>query len=123
MFKRLGGVLLYALLCLPLTAAPAFATQAGGQEGSGEGAEPAEGVAPEGEELEAPPERDDVCSRNEVVAEYCPDPYEAPTVFAGILYPLLGIGALVSIALFLLYIRWLPNFAQERRSTRARGRR
>lgn len=122
MFKRLVGVLLLALLVLS-PAAPAFATEAGGGEGGGEGAEPAEGVAPEGEEVEAVPERDEVCARNEVVAEYCPEPYEAPTVFAGILYPLLAIGGVVTVALFLLYIRWLPNFARERQLARARGRR
>ncbi len=116
MIKRLVGVALYVLLVVLLTAAPAFATEAGGAEAS-------EGAASEGEEAVAPPEREEVCARNEVVAEYCPEPYEAPTVFDGILYPLLGIGVLVTIALFLLYIRWLPNFARERQMARARGRR
>lgn len=131
MVKRLAGALLCALLALPLVALPALATEAGGQEaggqeegpeggGAGEGATEAEGVSPEGEELEPVPEREEICSRNEVVAQYCPEPYEAPTAFAGILWPLLGLGAVVTAALFLLYIRWLPNFAQERRMARSR---
>jgi hypothetical protein len=107
MSKRLVGVALYAAVVLSLTAVPAFAVDA---------TEPVEEEA-------AVPDADDVCSRNEVVAEYCPDPYEAPTVFVGILYPLLGIGVLVTIALFVLYMRWLPNFARERQAARGRGRR
>jgi hypothetical protein len=103
MSKRLLGVPLLALLVLVLSALPALATESAEEER---------------EEVDAAA----LCSANDVVAEYCPDPYESPTVFRGILYPLLGVAALVSIALFLLYIRWLPNFAQERRA-RARGRR
>jgi hypothetical protein len=109
MSKRLLGVALFAAAVLPLTAAPALAVDA---------TEPVE------EEAAAEvPDTTEICARNEVVAEYCPEPYEAPTVFTGILYPLLGIGALVTIALFLLYMRWLPNFARERQLARGRGRR
>jgi hypothetical protein len=117
MVKRLVSVLLSAMLVGLVTATPAFATDSGA-EAEGGAASPTAA-----EEEAAPVSREEVCSRNEVVAEYCPEPYEAPTAFTGILYPLLGIGVLVTIALFLLYIRWLPNFARERQAARARGRR
>lgn len=108
--KRLLGVLLLALLASVLLAAPALATEA----------EPAEGAE---EAADAPPQNiDEICSANDVVSEYCPEPYEAPSVFTPILPALLGAGAVIALALFLLYVRWLPNFAQERR-VKAKGRR
>jgi hypothetical protein len=111
MSKRLVGVPLVVLL-LWLAAVPAFATEAQGAAG-----------ASESEVEAAPPAFSEVCGAgNEVVDEYCPEPYEAPSVFRGILWPLLGLGGLVTVALFLLYLRWLPNFMAERRA-RARGRR
>lgn len=115
--KRLLGVLLLALLATSLLAAPALATEVAPAEG-GEVA-PAEGS--EAEEA-APPDIDEICSANDVVSEYCPEPYEAPSVFTPIVPALVGAGAVIALALFGLYVRWLPNFAQERK-VRAKGRR
>lgn len=113
MLQRLSGVSLIALLLLAVLAVPAFAADAGGDaEGAGEEGEP------------PPPDFEEVCGRNDVVAEFCPEGYQEPSVFPPILYALLGLGALIAGALFLLYIRWLPHFAQERRAkAKARGRR
>lgn len=116
MSKRLIGVALLVCAVLTLTALPALATDSGADSGG------AEGLGADEEEVVVP-ERDEICSRNEIVAEYCPDRYEAPTVLRGMLYPLLGLGTAVAVALFLLYLRWLPNFAQERRTAGRRGRR
>jgi hypothetical protein len=94
--KRLVGVLLLALLLFQ--AVPAYAT---------EGA-PAEGEAP-------PPEYSEICNpENKAVYENCPQEYEQPTVFAAILWPLLGLAGLAAIALLLMYLWWQPRFAQER---------
>jgi ABC-type glycerol-3-phosphate transport system substrate-binding protein len=103
--KRLLGVLLCALLALALIAGPALATEAEA---------PAPGAGEE--EAEAPPNIDEICTEeNPVALEFCPEPYEAPSVFRPILPVLLIAGALIALGLFLLYVRWLPNFAQERK--------
>ncbi len=104
-------VVLLTLLPLLLIAAPAVAV------------EEEAGLAPdEGAEEEAPPDIEELCAANEIVAEYCPEPYEQPTVLPPILYALLVLGGLIAAALFAMYMRWLPNFAQERRA-KAKGRR
>jgi len=104
------GMLLANLLVVLLPAAPALATENSSAEGAEEAADA------------APPSAEEICSANDVVVEYCPEPYEAPTVFGPIVPALLGVGALITLALFLLYMRWLPNFAQERK-VKAKGRR
>lgn len=114
MSKRLLGVLFLILGNLLVTvllfAAPALATEAAPAEGAEEAAD-----AP-------PPNIDEICSANDVVSQYCPEPYEAPSVFTPIVPALVGAGAVIALALFLLYVRWLPNFSQERK-VKAKGRR
>lgn len=101
MSKRLLGVLVMVLLTFAV-AAPVAAVEAG----------------EEGEELEVEhkelPSYDEVGSGTETAKEFRPEPYEEPTVFGPMLYPLLII-ALVAVTVVLgLYLWWQPNFSQER---------
>lgn len=101
MGKRLLGVLLMVLLVCAV-AAPAMAVEAEGEE-------------PEHEEM---PSYDEVGSGSETSQEFRPVPYEQPSVFSGMLYPLMilaGIGVLVVLGLYLL---WQPRFSQEREKQR-----
>lgn len=78
--------------------------------------------APAGEEAEpAPTSLEQVAQDNEVVQEFLPEEFVQPSVFPPILYALLGVGLLITIALLALFLLWQPRFAQER-AARAKGK-
>ena len=105
-------VLLAALLMLPAVAAGATEDDAlGGEDLLDE----ANQLEEEGE-----PTLDEVTQDNEIVQEFVPDEYEQPTVFAPIIWTLLGAGLLITLVLFLLYLVWQPNFGRERERARSR---
>lgn len=106
MSKRLLGVLMMVLLACA-TAAPAMAVEPDGDDEL------------EVEERELP-SYDEIGSGTERSLEFRPEPYEQPTVFAGLLYPLLllaGVGVLVVLTLYLL---WQPRFSEEREAKKQR---
>lgn len=107
MTRCLAGVLLLLLLSLPVMAVPAFAT---------------EGAAA-GEEEGPPPAIDNIGTQNEVAQEYFPPEYDEPSVFPPIKYALVVLALLFGAAIALAYVRWLPRFAQERRTKRKAGSR
>lgn len=96
MSKRLLGVLLLALLVLAV-AAPAMAVE---EEG--------------GLEHEELPSYDEIGTGSETSLEFRPEPYEQPSLFAGMLYPLLIIAGVAVLAVLGLYLVWQPRFSEER---------
>lgn len=103
MSKRLLGVLMMVLLACAL-AAPALAVEADGDE---------DDLEVEVEEL---PSYDEVGSGTETSLEFRPEPYEQPTVFAGLLYPLLLLAGVAVLAVLGLYLLWQPRFSEERKA-------
>lgn len=97
--KRLLGVLLLLLLACAF-AAPAMAVESEGED-------------PEAEHHELP-SYDEIGTGSETSQEFRPEPYEQPTIFAGILYPLLVIAGVVVLGVLGAYLLWQPRFAQER---------
>lgn len=97
--KRLLGVLMFLLLAC-LVAAPAMAVEAEGEEGE-----------VEQEEL---PSYDEVGSGSETSLEFRPEPYEQPSIFASLLYPLLVVAGVAVLAVLGMYLLWQPRFSQER---------
>ena len=104
MGKRLLGVLCMVVLVCAV-AAPAMAVEAE----TGEGEEPAH------EEL---PSYDEVGSGTETSLEFRPEPYEQPSLFTGILYPLLIVSGVAVLVVLGLYLLWQPRFSQEREKKR-----
>lgn len=92
--KRLLGVLMFLLLAC-LVAAPAMAVEAEGEQ----------------EEL---PSYDEVGSGSETSLEFRPEPYEQPSIFASLLYPLLVVAGVAVLAVLGMYLLWQPRFSQER---------
>jgi hypothetical protein len=77
------------------------------------------------EEDEPPPIRDfpsieEIGTGSETALEFFPEPYEAPTLFDKIALPLLGIGAVVTFGVLVLYLLWQPRFSQESKSQQGR---
>ncbi|HVM13021.1 MAG TPA: hypothetical protein VM287_01660 [Egibacteraceae bacterium] len=99
--KRLLGVLMMVLMTLVI-AAPAMAVEA----------------EEEGEELEVEheelPKYEEIGTGSEISQEFRPEPYEQPSLFAGILYPLAVIAGIAVLVIFGLYLLWQPRFSQER---------
>lgn len=102
MGKRLLGVLLMVLFALA-AAAPALAVEAEGEA--------------EHEEL---PTFEEVGSGSEISQEFRPEPYEQPSVFRGILYPLMVIAGVAVLVVLGLYLLWQPRFSQEREAKKKR---
>lgn len=98
MSKRLLGVLLLALLVVAV-AAPAMAVEEEGEP------------AVEHEEL---PSYDEIGSGTETSLQFRPEPYEQPSLFAGMLYPLLILAGVAVLAVLVLYLLWQPRFSEER---------
>lgn len=98
MSKRLLGVLVMVLLTFAV-AAPVAAVEEG------------EELEVEHEEL---PSYDEIGSGTETAKEFRPEPYEEPTVFGPMLYPLLIIAFVAVTVVLGLYLWWQPNFSQER---------
>lgn len=108
MSRRLLGVLMVVLMALAL-AAPAMAAEAGGDE---------EGdIEVEEEKL---PSYEDVGSGTETAKQFRPEPYEQPTLFTAILYPLLIIAFVAILGVLGLYLWWQPRFSQEREAKKRR---
>lgn len=105
MSKRLVGVLMLLLLAFA-AAAPAMAVEADGED-----------LEVEQEEM---PSYDEVGSGTETAEEFRPEPYEQPSLFTGILYPLLGIAILALVGILILYLWWQPRFSQEREAKKRR---
>lgn len=103
--KRLLGVLVMVLLTLTI-AAPAMAVEAGGGEEGEEGEE----LEVEHEEL---PKFEEIGTGSEISQEFRPEPYEQPSLFAPILYPLAVIAGIALLVIFGLYLLWQPRFSQE----------
>lgn len=93
--QRLFGVLMVVFMAVAL-ALPALAVEA---EGGGE--------------VEMP-SYDEIGSGSETSMSFRPEPYEQPTVFAGLLYPLLALAAVAVVAVLGLYLVWQPRFSEER---------
>ncbi|HVL98058.1 MAG TPA: hypothetical protein VM324_02055 [Egibacteraceae bacterium] len=105
MAKRLLGVIITALL-LCVGALPALAVEPDDEE-----------MEVEHEEL---PSYEEIGSGSEISQEFRPEPYEQPTVFAGMLYPLLFIAGVAVLVVLGLYLLWQPRFAQEREAKKRR---
>lgn len=103
--KRLLGVLLVALFALAV-AAPALAVEADDEE-----------LDVEHEEL---PSYEEVGSGSEISQQFRPEPYEPPSLFRSLLYPLLIIAGVAVIVVLALYLLWQPRFAEEREAKKRR---
>jgi hypothetical protein len=103
MSKRLAGVFLVVLLgMLGAGLAPAFAVEEGGAEG------PAE--------QEPLPGADEIGTRNDVSDQFRAEAPEQPSFFGYIVAALTAAGVLAACALLLMYLRYQPRFAAERRA-------
>lgn len=108
MAKRVLGVLLMMLLSF-VVAAPVLAVEAEGEEG--------EELEVEHEEL---PSYDEVGSGSETSQEFRPEPYEQPSLFKMLLYPLAAIAGIAALVVLGLYLLWQPRFSQEREAKKQR---
>jgi hypothetical protein len=59
---------------------------------------------------------DEIGSQSEIAREHFPEPYEAPSVMPKLLYPMLIVAVIATIAILGLYLLWQPRFAEERKS-------
>lgn len=109
MTTRLLGVLLLAVLCLPLVAASALAVE---QEGSANAAVE-----------DAPQSLEEIGTQDPAATEFLPEPYQEPTAFPPIKYAVAILAGVVAAALALAYLRYLPKFAQDRQKKKAGARR
>lgn len=107
MSKRLLGVLMLLLLAFAM-AAPAMAVEAEGDE---------EELEVEHEEL---PAYDEVGTGSETAKQFRPEPYEQPSLFRALLYPLLIIALIALVGVLILYLWWQPRFSQEREEKKRR---
>lgn len=83
-------------------------------------AAPALAVEGADEEVELPASIEEVGEDNEVAQQFFPEEYEAPSLFAPILYPLLIAGSLIALVLLVLYLVWQPSFSRERDKVKGR---
>lgn len=100
--RTLGVVAAVMLVGGLLLASPAFAVEAD------EDVEEAPGET----EL---PSMDEVGTQSERAREFIPEMYEQPSLFPFMIYPLMILGGLVIVVVLVLYLRWQPHFAEERR--------
>jgi hypothetical protein len=103
MSKRLWGVLLMVLFAFAV-AAPALAVEA-------DDAEDGEELEVEQEEL---PDYEEVGTGSETSMEFRPEPYEQPSAFNAMLYPLAILAGIAVLIVLTLYLLWQPRFSQER---------
>lgn len=108
MSKRVLGVLVMMLMSFAV-AAPALAVEAEGEEG--------EELEAEHEEL---PSFEEVGSGSEISQEFRPEPYEQPSLFKILVYPLAAIAGIAALAILGLYLWWQPRFSQEREAKKQR---
>lgn len=74
------------------------------------------------EEAPPPPDIEELCIEGTIAEEFCPEIYEEPTWFQWLIYPMLGLGLLVIVALLVFYLWWQPRFAREQEAGQGRGR-
>jgi hypothetical protein len=106
MVRRVAGMVVLIVLTVgivALTAAPVL------------GAEAAEGAP-----AEEVPAIDEIGTGSQASQEFNPEPYEAPSFFRFITYPLLAVGIVAVLVIGFLYLRNLPRFAEEARTRRRR---
>lgn len=106
MFTRLGGVALVLVMLVGLalgSAGTAAATEA-------------EGPA----QQEPLPSFSEVGSQSDIAQEFLPEGYEGPSWFQWLLFPLLIVGIVVTVAVLFAYLVWLPKFADEQKTKRRR---
>jgi hypothetical protein len=78
-------------------------------------------VEGEGVEQQEPlPTLDKVGSQSDIAREYLPEPYEEPSWFQWLLFPLLIIGIIATVVVLFAYLVWQPKFAYEQRTKRRR---
>ena len=102
---RLAAVLALVVTVLALVAGPALATEG-------------EAVAPAEDEQHVT--IDDIGTNNDVSNKYKPEEAEAPPFMRFFYVPLVVGGFLIVGALLMMYLKWQPRFAEERRSKRRR---
>jgi hypothetical protein len=109
MLARLAGIVtIVAVLVVGLLAGGALAVEEEeGRPGHG-------GPLPALEELG---------SQSEVSQRFFPEPAEEPVFTPFLVYPLLGVGLLAALIILTLYLRWQPEFEEERQKASARRRR
>lgn len=99
MLARLAGVVsLVAVLLLGLLVVPALAVE-GGEEP---------------EEHGPLPELSEIGTQSETAQQFFPEEAEEPVFADFLIYPLLGVGLLVTLLVLTMYLRWQPTFAEER---------
>jgi hypothetical protein len=101
---RLMLVLLVSLVSLTGSAGVAAATEEGG--------EPAQ--------QEPLPSFTEVGSQSEIAQEFLPEEYVAPSWFQWLLFPLLILGIIATLAVLFAYLVWQPKFANEQKTKRRR---
>ena len=89
-------LVLGAALVSAFPAAPAMATEAGSEQH----------VAPSYQEL----------GTSDRAREFLPDPYTAPALFRPMVLPLVAVGLAATVAVLLMYLVWMPRFAEERKA-------
>lgn len=107
MSQRPGGVVVLVLLLSLGTAGPVLGVEADGTETEGLVEEEQPGI-------------DEIGTRSTTAEQFLPEPYEQPAWFRFLLYPLLALGVVAVFAVLLVYLKWQPHFAQERRRRRRR---
>lgn len=76
-------------------------------------------VATEDGEAEPLPSIEEVGTGTEVAEQFKPVPPDPQPFTDALLWPLMGAAFLLAFVVLVLYLRWMPRFAQEReRSTR-----
>jgi hypothetical protein len=103
--RLLGGTLLVLLLTL-LMAVPAL----GGED---EEEFDEHGVGPL-------PSIEEVGTGTEVAEQFRPEPPGRQPFTDALLWPLMGAAVLLALIVLVLYLRWMPRFAEERKSSERR---
>jgi hypothetical protein len=79
-----------------------------------------EGEAGELEQQQPLPPINEVGSQSDIAREYLPEPYQEPSWFQWLRYPLLIVGIIATGAVLFAYLVWQPKFADEQRRKRRR---
>ncbi len=72
------------------------------------------------EEAPPPPDYEELCREGTIAEEYCPEPYEEPSWFQWLIYPLLIAGLVMATGMLVAYLIWQPRFAREREENKSR---
>lgn len=66
------------------------------------------------------PRFEEIGSQSDIAREYLPEPYEEPSWFQWLLFPLLIVTIVVTGAVLFFYLVWQPKFASEQKTKRRR---